>query len=172
MEPLSAARSIYTNPIYPTYASIPGADRVHIWFDLGDVLVGPPSGSEGSEGDTLRFLPGAFAYLQALLGSGFAVGIIANIPESWGNPGDYDSKLTALKDFVASAWDDPTHPFDWSKFDHILLPLWENERKPADALFQDAQAISSAEGKVGFYQGGSGGNDGAGGGQPGDQGMP
>jgi hypothetical protein len=124
----------------------PGAERVHIWLDLGRVLVSDPA--EGP----MRYLPGARDYVNGLVRAGYSIGAIINIPESMGQPGNYASKLQALKDFLADNWGDQP-AFDWSVFDHVLLPLWDRELKPAPKLFKDARAISRSEGKVGLYQG-------------------
>jgi len=100
----------------------------------------------------MRYTPGAVEYLDGLIAAGYAIGAIINIPESFGRPGNYASKLQALKEFVANNWSDQ-RVFDWSVFDHVLLPLWDRERKPAPRLFKEARRISEAQGKTGFYQG-------------------
>lgn len=136
---------------------VQGPNRIYIWFDLGDVLIGSRDqddryGQYDPRNRNMRFLPGALAYLRKLQAAGYTLGLITNIPESFGKPGDAPSKVKALKEYVAERWVDRT-PFDWSAFENILVPLFEHERKPASKLFRDARTLSACAGKIGFYQG-------------------
>lgn len=85
-------------------------------------------------------MKGAREYMEQLKQEGFNIGIISNIPESWGN--DYDEKLQSLKTYIHYGWGDE-RPFDWTVFDEIILPLSNSELKPAPTLF--LRAINKAE---------------------------
>lgn len=119
---------------------------IYAWFDLGDVLIDTRS-------KPFRLMPGAADYLRALSARGYQLGLISNIPADWGEPGNYASKLRALKDFVARNWGDAAQPFDWSCFSSILLPLTEGDRKPAPTLFKMAVMEAQRQGRVSIYQG-------------------
>jgi FMN phosphatase YigB (HAD superfamily) len=73
--------------------------------------------------------------MEELKRQGFKLGIITNIPETFGT--DYDEKLITLKKVIADGWDEP-NPFDWNVFDDIVLPLKNSELKPTPTLFKRA----------------------------------
>lgn len=102
-----------------------------VYFDLGDTVVNTKDTKH------LKYMKGAREYVDELKREGFKVGIISNIPESWGM--DYDEKLQTLKKFIHDSWDETT-PFDWTVYDEIILPLKNVERKPAPTLFLEAIA--------------------------------
>lgn len=112
------------------------------FFDLGQVLVNT------SDWDHLKYMAEAQDYLHQLKSRGERLGMIANIPESWGV--DYTQKLQTLRDVIAKTWVEPA-PFEWELFDTILLPLSDAQRKPAPHLFQ--AAIQWASPCPALYQG-------------------
>ncbi|MFI1677892.1 hypothetical protein [Streptomyces sp. NPDC020607] len=105
-----------------------------VYFDLGETLV--HTADDGSTG----YQPGAAAYLRALRARGIPVGLITNVPSSWGTT---DAERAArLRQEVDSTWRGST-PFAWRDFgDRVLTPRTEAERKPAPALWQRAKAGS------------------------------
>jgi hypothetical protein len=139
-----ALKSPNANPISAP-PKVRDGDKLYAWLDLGDVLI-------DTRVRPLKLMKGAAEYLQNLKTRGYKIGLISNIPADWGQPGHYPSKLEALKDFVQNNWGG-TPSFDWKTFDSILLPLTEQERKPASILFQRALEQTRALGRTGFYQG-------------------
>ncbi|NLU71399.1 hypothetical protein HCC61_01575 [Streptomyces sp. HNM0575] len=102
-----------------------------VWFDLGETLV------HTAEDDSTGYMPGAAAYLRELRERDIEVGLITNVPPSWG---ETDAKrAAALKKEVDKAWKGST-PFAWKDFgDRILTPRTEAESKPAPALWERAK---------------------------------
>ncbi|MEU5900137.1 MULTISPECIES: hypothetical protein [Streptomyces] len=105
-----------------------------VYFDLGETLV--HTADDGS----ITYRPGAAAYLRALRARGIPVGLITNVPSSWGST---DAERAArLRQEVDSTWEGSA-PFAWQDFgDRVLTPRTEAERKPAPALWQRAKAGS------------------------------
>jgi phosphoglycolate phosphatase-like HAD superfamily hydrolase len=116
--------------------------RPWLLFDTGNVLI------DTSDFAHLRFMPGAREYLRDARRRGYRIGLIVNIPDEWGR-GARD-KVAALKRFVAENWAD-ARPFDWTQFAFVLVPLKDEERKPAPALFERARA--RIRGCEALYQG-------------------
>ncbi len=107
--------------------------RPWIYFDLGDTVVNTKDMKH------LKYFSGAKEYIAELKNRGFQVGLITNIPETFG--ADYEEKLETLKKLIHDGWDDQIE-FDWGVFDHIILPLKNSELKPGPVLFQ--RALSKA----------------------------
>ncbi|MFK8911400.1 hypothetical protein [Streptomyces sp. YS-3] len=105
-----------------------------VWFDLGETLV--HTAADGGIG----YQPGAASYLRSLRLRHIGIGLITNVPPSWGAT---DAERAArLKKEVDSAWRDSV-PFAWDDFgDRVLTPRTDAERKPAPALWQRAKADS------------------------------
>ncbi|MET9644772.1 hypothetical protein AB0K71_29090 [Streptomyces syringium] len=105
-----------------------------VYFDLGETLV--HTADDGSAG----YQPGAASYLRALRLRRIPVGLITNVPPSWGTT---DAERAArLRQEVDATWRGPV-PFAWKDFgDRVLTPRTEAERKPAPALWQRAKAGS------------------------------
>lgn len=113
-----------------------------VYFDLGDTVI------NSKDMKHIKYINGAREYMDELKREGFKIGIISNIPESWGM--DYDEKLSSLKKVVLEGWDE-SRPFDWSVFDEIILPLKNIEMKPAPTLF--LKAINKANSCPSVYIG-------------------
>ncbi|MFG2196004.1 hypothetical protein [Streptomyces sp. NPDC048639] len=111
-----------------------GRGCVMVWFDLGETLV------HTAEDGSIRYMPGADKHLRALRARHIPVGLITNVPSSWGNT---DAERAAeLKKVIDKDWKDP-RPFAWSDFgDRILTPRTEAERKPAPVLYERARATT------------------------------
>lgn len=107
-----------------------------VYFDLGDTLV------DTSDKARLDYFEQVPDLLQSIQAEGYHLGLITNIPESWGS--NYQEKLDHLKDYISSSWVGE-EPFDWSIFDEIILPLNDEERKPAPVLFQRATYYAQGE---------------------------
>ncbi|WP_237773337.1 MULTISPECIES: hypothetical protein [Streptomyces] len=105
-----------------------------VYFDLGETLV--HTASDGGTG----YHPGAAAYLRALRERHIKVGLITNVPSSWGAT---DAERAArLRSEVDATWQGSA-PFAWKDFgDRILTPRSEAERKPAPVLWQRAKDLS------------------------------
>ncbi|MFE9535223.1 hypothetical protein [Streptomyces sp. NPDC006691] len=105
-----------------------------VYFDLGETLV------HTAEDGSTSYLPGAAAYLRDLRAHHIQVGLITNVPPSWGAT---DAERAArLKQEVDATWRGSA-PFAWRDFgDRILTPRTDAERKPAPALWQRAKAAS------------------------------
>ena len=116
--------------------------RPWVYFDLGDTIVSTKDIKH------LKYMNGAREYMEELKREGFKIGIISNIPESWGM--DYDEKFQSLKKMIADGWDEE-RPFDWSIYDDVILPLKNSERKPAPTLF--IEAINKAQSCPSVYIG-------------------
>ncbi|MGY0236276.1 hypothetical protein [Longispora urticae] len=116
-----------------------------VYFDLGDVLV------DSSDPTHFRYEEGALRHLRTLRLLGVPLGLISNIPPSWG--ADDAARIEALKAYIAATWTEP-EPFVWSYFEgRILLPRTDAERKPAPALF--TRALGQAGGCSAVYEGDS-----------------
>ncbi|MFC6982030.1 hypothetical protein [Streptomyces cirratus] len=105
-----------------------------VYFDLGETLV--HTADDGS----ITYLPGAAPYLRALREHRIRIGLITNVPPSWGTT---DAERAArLRKEVDAVWKDSA-PFAWEDFgDRIFTPRTEAERKPAPVLWQRARAES------------------------------
>ncbi|MBB5931460.1 hypothetical protein [Streptomyces echinatus] len=105
-----------------------------VYFDLGETLV-----HTADDGST-DYRPGAASYLRALRERHIEVGLITNVPSSWGTT---DAERAArLRAEVDATWRGPA-PFAWEDFgDRVLTPRTESERKPAPVLWQRAKAGS------------------------------
>ncbi|QEU97922.1 hypothetical protein CP970_42545 [Streptomyces kanamyceticus] len=105
-----------------------------VYFDLGETLV-----HTADDGST-SYHPGAAAYLRSLRERHIKVGLITNVPSSWGST---DAERAArLRSEVDATWQGSA-PFAWKDFgDRILTPRTEAERKPAPVLWQRAKDLS------------------------------
>ncbi|OEU91591.1 hypothetical protein DB35_09465 [Streptomyces abyssalis] len=102
-----------------------------VWFDLGETLV------HTAEDSSTGYMPGAAAYLRELRERNIDVGLITNVPSSWGETDA--ERAAALKKEVDGTWKGSV-PFAWEDFgDRILTPRAEAERKPAPALWERAK---------------------------------
>ncbi|WP_432142476.1 hypothetical protein [Streptomyces sp. bgisy084] len=109
---------------------------VMVYFDLGETLV------HTAEDKSVHYSPGAAAYLRALRARHIPVGLITNVPPSWGST---DAERAAeLKKVIDKDWVG-SHPFAWSDFgDRIFTPRTEAERKPAPALWKRAKKAAGS----------------------------
>lgn len=106
-----------------------------IYFDLGDTII------DTKDMKKLKYFKGAKDYLSELKRKGFHIGLITNIPETFGT--DYSEKLETLKKLIHDGWIDNEN-FDWEVFDQVILPMKNTEMKPAPTLF--IKALQSASG--------------------------
>ncbi|MFG2576869.1 hypothetical protein [Streptomyces sp. NPDC048481] len=106
-----------------------------VYFDLGETLV-----HTADDGST-AYLSGAASYLRTLRARHIRVGLITNVPPSWGAT---DAERAArLRTEVDATWRGPA-AFAWADFgDRILTPRTEAERKPSPALWQRAKQASA-----------------------------
>ncbi|MEU5770874.1 hypothetical protein [Streptomyces asoensis] len=105
-----------------------------VYFDLGETLV-----HTADDGST-AYLPGAASYLRTLRERHIRVGLITNVPPSWGAT---DAERAArLRTEVDATWRGPA-AFAWADFgDRIRTPRTEAERKPSPVLWQRAKEES------------------------------
>lgn len=97
-----------------------------VYMDLGEVIV------TGNPTQGYTYVPGALEFLQALHEEGFKLALMSNIPESWGT--DCQVKLHTLEQFLGSRLNEPA-PFDWTRFDAVVLPPFDRYRKPHQFMF-------------------------------------
>ncbi len=102
-----------------------------VYLDLGNTLI------DTTNAQHLTFMPGAAEYLESLQSRDFQLGIISNVPESWGQT--HDEKVARLKQEIRKFWRAP-QPFPWHFFSLILLPPLDKYRKPDPYLFVEALA--------------------------------
>ncbi|WP_229816164.1 hypothetical protein [Streptomyces lucensis] len=105
-----------------------------MYFDLGETLL--HTAADG----TTDYQRGAASYLRVLRERHIKVGLITNVPPSWGTT---DTERAArLREEVDATWQGPVR-FAWKDFEgRILTPRTESERKPAPVLWQRAKADS------------------------------
>ncbi|MGZ3782312.1 MAG: hypothetical protein ACXVCY_16800 [Pseudobdellovibrionaceae bacterium] len=106
-----------------------------IYFDLGDTII------DTKDMKHLHYFNGAREYLEDLKRNGFKIGLITNIPETWGV--DYQEKYNRLKKVISDGWTE-ADAFDWAVFDEVILPLKNDEMKPNAPMYM--KAINRAEG--------------------------
>ncbi len=128
---------ISLSPFMKTYAK---ELRPWIYFDLGDTVISTKDMKH------LKYFRGAKDYIIGLKDKGYKVGLITNIPETFGS--DYQEKFETLKKVIHDGWDDSEN-FDWEVFDAVFLPLKNNEMKPASHLFQ--KALNETQGCPAMY---------------------
>lgn len=130
----------------PQHASTT-CEKPFVFFDLGNTVLD----TETHNFEKIFYVPGALEYLLKLRQEGFRVGLLVNVPESWG--ANEIEKLQTLKDFVAKTWSDP-RPMDWELFDAgVFFPASNKERKPDPALFKRAARLARAQSCPIVYQG-------------------
>ncbi|MFE1171386.1 hypothetical protein [Streptomyces sp. NPDC058773] len=109
---------------------------VMVYFDLGETLV------HTAEDKSVHYLPGAAEYLRALRARHIPVGLITNVPPSWGATDE--ERAAELKKVIDKDWAGSS-PFAWSDFgDRIFTPRTEAERKPAPALWKRAKKAAGS----------------------------
>lgn len=105
-----------------------------VYFDLGETLV------HTAEDGSTSYQAGAASYLRALRERHISIGLITNVPSSWGTTDK--ERAARLKKEVDATWVGSA-PFAWKDFgDRIYTPRTEAERKPAPALWQRAKGDS------------------------------
>lgn len=129
------------------FSAFADCERPFLFFDLGNTLVD----TRTYKFEKIIYMPGAFTYIAELKRRGYSLGLIANIPESWGST--RAEKLATLRKFISDRWADP-NPMIWDAFDlGILIPLKNSERKPAPVLFNQAMALAQQTHCKAIYEG-------------------
>lgn len=107
-----------------------------VFFDLGDTLIDVKS----NKGKEVKYFPGAHEYLTSLKSRGYHVGLITNVPETWGP--NRHTKVRVLKKEVAQMWDKTktVEQMVWEDFGDALIfvPPMNINRKPSPYLFKSA----------------------------------
>lgn len=101
----------------------PGDDTV--FFDLGETVV------TGSVQSGFKYAPGAWEALVSYKAAGYKLGLISNVPDTWG---DCSGKSVKLKAYIADNWRDD-RPFDWGMFGVVILPPKDSYQKPHPLMF-------------------------------------
>lgn len=114
-------------------ADVTPCSKPWVYFDLGNTLV------DASNGDKLHYFEGSLSYLKLLQQEGFTLGLIVNVPDTWGET--RAKKLQRLRLEISKGWKE-SDPFDWTLFDVVLVPRSDTERKPAPELFREAKALA------------------------------
>jgi hypothetical protein len=127
-------------------------NRPWVFFDLGKTLIDHGNyNPETASYEEIRYMPGAFEHLIAVKSAGFHIGLITDIPESFGSTNE--EKITSLKSFIKRGWVEngaPGDSFDWSIIDHILVPQTDSERKRSNnpIMFFRARMLASPCGMI------------------------
>lgn len=134
-------------PTGSTLSSQDTCERPFVFFDLGNTILD----TRTHNFEKIFYIPGALEYLMSLRQEGYRIGLLVNVPDSWGK--DDAEKMRTLREFTAKSWSDP-RPMDWDLFDAgIFFPNSAKERKPHPALFQRAARLARAQGCSIVYQG-------------------
>jgi len=112
-----------------------------LFFDLGNTLINTKNEKQ------FKFFDSTLSYLNSLKEKNYRMGLLINIPESWGE--SQEQKLKSLKDYVNNRWKE-SKPFPWSYFEVIFLSPDTKRRKPNPYLFN--QAMNWAKNKTILYQ--------------------
>jgi hypothetical protein len=131
--------------------------RPWIFFDMGKTLI--DHGKFIEETDSFEkewYMPGAYDYLRELNDRGYRLGMMINIPETWGK--NYPQKLNKLEATIAKGWnDDPNKPsqpmFEFDHFRVIMFPKSDNERKGIGKLAMYQRAMELAYPCAAVFQG-------------------
>ncbi len=122
-------------------------EKPWVFFDLGANTIIDTSDDTY---DKIKYMPGAHAYLQDLRDKGYHLGLLVNIPETWGKT--QQEKFETTKKFIGSQWADAI-PLDWEQFDlGVAFPPTNAERKPAPYLFDQAMKRAQEAGCEAVYQ--------------------
>lgn len=100
-----------------------------VYFDLGNTVINV------KDKNNFDYFSGSKTYISRLKSLGYKIGVISNIPESFGQT--HEEKLETLKNYISSKWSG-SESFDWEVFDKIYLPLSNSELKPAPVLYKRA----------------------------------
>ena len=119
-----------------------------VYFDLGaNTLLD----TKTTDFKQVFYMSGALEYLTDLRGKGYHLGLLVNIPASWG--ATQSAKLAATRAFILDKWTD-SRPMDWSLFDlGVKFPPSDAERKPKPYLFLKAAGKAHAAGCEAVYEG-------------------
>jgi len=117
-----------------------------VFFDLGNTLVDTTQGEK-----KYSYLPGALNYLAMLKKSGYKLGLISNIPVSWGS--NFDERLFELKGNVKSNINSNLTDFPWNDFELIILPNTVKDYKPNPNMFLKAYIASKKSNNIVYFQG-------------------
>ena len=117
-----------------------------VFFDLGNTLVDTTQGEK-----QYSYLPGALNYLAMLKKSGYKLGLISNIPVSWGN--NFDERLFELKENIKSNLNSNLTDFPWNDFELIILPNTVEDYKPNPNMFLKAYNASKKSNNIVYFQG-------------------
>lgn len=96
----------------------------------------------------MKYMPGAYEYLQTIRQANYRMGLLVNWPPDEG--ANDAEKLALLKKFVDPQWVD-SRPFDWSIFEAVFFPDMAAHYKPHPYLFIKARELAGPQ--PGVYQG-------------------
>lgn len=113
------------------------ADKSDIYMDLGKVVV------DSTDLNNLTYLNQTKTFIETLKSQEYKVNLIINFPDVLGDQvfNNCEEKLTGLIKFIDSKWQE-SDPFDWSQFDHIILPPKDPNRKPKPYTLVNALTLS------------------------------
>ncbi|WP_018348910.1 hypothetical protein [Longispora albida] len=139
----AVAAALFVPAASPAAASPERVRCSVVYFDLGGTLV------DTSDRTAYRYMPGAREHLRLLRVLGVPMGVITNVPPSWG--ADDAQRAARVREFIAASWAEP-EPFPWHYFEApVLTPRSTAEYKPAPALFE--RALTAAGQCRAFFQG-------------------
>jgi FMN phosphatase YigB (HAD superfamily) len=127
--------------------SSPSCERAVVFFDLGDTVVDTFSHNF----EKMHYMPEVYDYLLDLNAKAYPMGLIINVPESWGET--QEEKITAIKEFTDQRWVDK-NPMRWDFFDGLIfVNPTDKLRKPAPYLFDKALSKAQQMGCSAVFQG-------------------
>lgn len=128
-------------------ATQPSCALPYLFFDLGaNTLID----TDTFDFKKIFYVPGAYDYLHDLKAKGYHLGLLVNVPESWGKT--QEEKLKATQKVIGDAWTD-SHSLDWDLFDlGVAFPPTDADRKPAPFLFNQAMNQAKAADCDAVYQ--------------------
>jgi len=137
------------NSVSNLYAK--SCDHAVVFFDLGDTIVD----TKTHDFKKILYYLQTKNYLYQLKDDGHELGLIVDVPESWGDT--HEKKMKKLVSFITGLWGDERYEdFDWSDFakDLILLPPTTNDRKDhSNYLFKKAKEIVQEKNCHAVFQG-------------------
>jgi FMN phosphatase YigB (HAD superfamily) len=142
----AAVSACGTQPAATQLSSEP-CRKAHVYFDLGNTLVD----TRTFDFKKVLWMPGAREYVASLKELGYPMGLLVNVPDTWG--ATRELKVARTKAFIAELWSDE-QPIVWEDFtEGLRVPPSDAQRKPDPFLFVEAVDSAAAAGCPVVFQG-------------------
>ncbi len=135
LKALAFASLIFLAPVIGAFNAIlpHSCNKAFIFFDLGDTLID----THTHDYNPMFAMPGALAHLRELNSLGYPLGIISDVPESWGRDQldvakikDYPTaKFKRLLNFIDGVYSGDRSSWLGPKFEWSLFGIFENREK-------------------------------------------